>query len=81
MIPVVSKYGSWKSPITAELVAGGEVGLEQIRLDGDHIYWIERRAHEGGRKVIVRRSPRKLAGTANSVALGFWTGILFEKRC
>ena len=56
MIPIVSPYGSWKSPITAELVAGGEVGLEQIRIDGDDIYWIERRAQEGGRKVIVRRS-------------------------
>ncbi len=52
----ISPYGSWKSPITAELVAAGEVGLEQIRIDGDDIYWIERRAHEGGRKVIVRRS-------------------------
>ena len=49
-------YGSWKSPITAELVAGGEIGLEQARLDGGDIYWIERRAQEGGRKVIVRRS-------------------------
>ena len=55
--PIVSPYGSWKSPITAELVAGGEVGLEQVRIDGDDIYWIERRAREGGRKVIVRRSP------------------------
>jgi dipeptidyl aminopeptidase/acylaminoacyl peptidase len=51
-----SPFGSWKSPITAELVAGGEIGLEQVRIDGDDIYWIERRAHEGGRKVIVRRS-------------------------
>ena len=56
MIPIVSKYGSWKSPITAEQVAGGEIGLEQIRIDGDDTYWIERRAQEGGRKVIVRRS-------------------------
>jgi len=55
--PQTSPYGSWKSPIAADLVAGGEVGLEQIRLDGDDIYWIERRAQEGGRKVIVRRSP------------------------
>jgi len=55
--PQTSPYGSWKSPITAELVAGGEVGLEQVRMDGDDIYWIERRAQEGGRKVIVRRSP------------------------
>jgi dipeptidyl aminopeptidase/acylaminoacyl peptidase len=52
----ISPYGSWRSPISAELVAAGEVGLEQIRIDGDDIYWIERRAHEGGRKVIVRRS-------------------------
>jgi len=53
---IVSPYGSWKSPITADLVAGGEIGLEQIRIDGEDIYWIERRAQEGGRKVIVRRS-------------------------
>jgi dipeptidyl aminopeptidase/acylaminoacyl peptidase len=49
-------YGSWKSPISAEMVAGGEIGLEQIRIDGEEIYWIERRPQEGGRKVIVRRS-------------------------
>ncbi len=55
-LPQTSPYGSWKSPITAELVAGGELGLEQVRIDGDDIYWIERRAQEGGRKVIVRRS-------------------------
>ena len=54
--PIVASYGSWKSPITADIVAGGEVGLEQLRIDGDDIYWIERRAQEGGRKVVVRRS-------------------------
>lgn len=56
MSVIVSPYGSWKSPISAEIVAAGEVGLEQVKLDGDDIYWIERRAQEGGRKVIVRRS-------------------------
>ena len=55
--PNVAPYGSWKSPITADVVAGGEVGLEQVRLDGDDVYWIERRSQEGGRKVIIRRSP------------------------
>jgi dipeptidyl aminopeptidase/acylaminoacyl peptidase len=54
--PNAAPYGSWKSPISAEMVAAGEVGLEQIRIDGEDIYWIERRAQEGGRKVIVRRS-------------------------
>ena len=38
---IVSPYGSWKSPITADLVAGGEIGLEQIRIDGEDIYWID----------------------------------------
>jgi len=56
MIVTTSPYGSWKSPISADIVAAGEVGLEQVKLDGDDIYWIERRAHEGGRKVIVGRS-------------------------
>ena len=55
--PNIAPYGSWKSPITADVVAAGEVGLEQVRLDGDDVYWIERRSQEGGRKVIVRRSP------------------------
>ena len=52
----VTPYGSWKSPVTADLVATGEIGLEQVGLDGQDIYWIERRPQEGGRKVIVRRS-------------------------
>jgi len=56
MAAIATAYGSWKSPISAELVAGGEIGLEQIRLDGNDIYWIERRPQEGGRKVIVLRS-------------------------
>jgi dipeptidyl aminopeptidase/acylaminoacyl peptidase len=60
MVLTVSPYGSWKSPISAEVIAAGEVGLEQIRIDGEDIYWIERRAQEGGRKVIVRRSMDEL---------------------
>ena len=52
----VCPYGSWNSPLTAALVAGAEVGLEQIRLDGNDVYWIERRPQELGRKVIVRCS-------------------------
>jgi dipeptidyl aminopeptidase/acylaminoacyl peptidase len=56
MVALVSPYGSWKSPITAELVGGAETGLEQIRVDGHDIFWIERRPQEGGRKVIVRRA-------------------------
>jgi dipeptidyl aminopeptidase/acylaminoacyl peptidase len=53
----VAPYGSWKSPITADLIGAATVGLEQPRLDGDDAYWIETRPAEGGRHVIVRRGP------------------------
>jgi len=48
-------YGSWPSPITADLVAASGIGLEQVMLDGDDVYWIEARPAEGGRSVVVRR--------------------------
>jgi dipeptidyl aminopeptidase/acylaminoacyl peptidase len=55
--PQVAPYGSWKSPITSDLVASGTIRVEQIILDGENIYWIEMRPAEGGRCVVVRRSP------------------------
>jgi len=53
----VAPYGSWKSPITSDLVASGTIRVEQIVLEGENIYWIEMRPAEGGRYVVVRRSP------------------------
>ncbi len=53
----VAPYGSWKSPITSDMIASGTIRLEQVVLDGDNIYWIEMRPAEGGRCVVVRRSP------------------------
>jgi dipeptidyl aminopeptidase/acylaminoacyl peptidase len=55
--PRTAPYGTWKSPITADLIASGTVGLEQVVLDGADIYWIEARPAEAGRNVIVRRTP------------------------
>jgi dipeptidyl aminopeptidase/acylaminoacyl peptidase len=49
-------YGSWKSPITSDLIVQGTIGLSQPRFAGDDIYWIEMRPSERGRQVIVRRS-------------------------
>ena len=53
----VAPYGSWKSPITAELLASTYVGLDELRLDGNDVYWNELRPTEKGRNVIVRRKP------------------------
>ena len=50
-------YGSWKSPITSDLIVKESIGLGQVRMDGDDVYWIEMRPCEGGRQVIVRRTP------------------------
>jgi len=48
-------YGSWKSPITSDMIVSGSVGLSQCALDGEDIYWVEMRPTEAGRNVIVRR--------------------------
>jgi len=52
----VAPYGSWKSPITADLIVQGTVGLSGVFLDGEDLYWSELRPSEGGRMVVVRRS-------------------------
>lgn len=51
-----SPYGSWKSPITSDLIVAGSIGLGQIKLDRQDIYWSESRPTEGGRSVIMQRS-------------------------
>jgi dipeptidyl aminopeptidase/acylaminoacyl peptidase len=54
--PKIAPFGSWKSPITADLIVGGSVGLSQPQLDGPDIYWLELRPTEGGRNVVVKRA-------------------------
>ncbi|WP_343277559.1 S9 family peptidase [Kamptonema sp. UHCC 0994] len=56
MMNQIANYGSWKSPITSDLIVSGTIGLGGISLDGDDIYWMEGRPSEGGRNVIVRRT-------------------------
>ena len=40
-------YGSWRSPITSDLVAAESIRLSDILLDGDDIYWNEIPAERG----------------------------------
>ena len=58
-MPALQKapYGSWRSPITSDLIVAESIGLGEIRLDGDDIYWTEMRPSEAGRNVVVRRTP------------------------
>jgi dipeptidyl aminopeptidase/acylaminoacyl peptidase len=50
-------FGSWKSPITTDLMLGDSVGLGEISVFGDDVYWIEMRPQEKGRYVVVKQSP------------------------
>lgn len=52
----IASYGSWRSPITSDLIVAGTVRLGQIELDGEDIYWIEGRPAEKGRNIIVKLS-------------------------
>ncbi|KAL2895147.1 Acylamino-acid-releasing enzyme 1 [Bienertia sinuspersici] len=54
---VTSPYGSWKSPITADVIAGGEKRLGGIAVDGHgRLILLESRPTEGGRGVLVREA-------------------------
>lgn len=46
-------YGSWDSPISAEMLGSAGVKLGQTYIDADHVYWVESRPAEKGRSVLV----------------------------
>jgi dipeptidyl aminopeptidase/acylaminoacyl peptidase len=54
--PTVAPYGSWKSPITTDLITGTSISLGQVAVDGETIYWSEGRPTERGRYVVVKRT-------------------------
>ena len=57
MSKTIAPYGSWKSPITTDLITAKVTGLVEHQIDGEDIYWSESRPQEAGRYVIMRRTP------------------------
>ncbi len=57
MAEQIAEYGTWKSPITTDILISDVVKLGQTVLDGEDVYWIEGRPKEGGRNALVRRTP------------------------
>lgn len=52
-------YGSWKSPITADVVSGGDKRLGGTAVDElGRLFWLESRPLESGRAVLVK-APEK----------------------
>ncbi|KAK3093720.1 hypothetical protein FSP39_019244 [Pinctada imbricata] len=71
-------YGSWKSPISSQMVSESSVAFQEIRLDGDRVhtgtfYWSELRYEEGGRYVICSQK-------AGEDACKEWTPKDFNAR-
>ena len=52
----IAPYGSWVSPITAELAAGAAISFSGLQFDGTDLYWLENRPTQGGRSTVMRRS-------------------------
>ncbi|MCW9001037.1 MAG: S9 family peptidase [Kangiellaceae bacterium] len=53
-------YASWKSELTAEILANKGKRFGQVQLDNGSMYWLEVRAAEKGRGVLVRSSQNSL---------------------
>jgi dipeptidyl aminopeptidase/acylaminoacyl peptidase len=53
----IAPYGSWKSPITSDLIVAEMIRLGGVFVDGADLYWLEMRPREGGRYVLVGRTP------------------------
>ena len=48
-------FGSWKSPITSDLIVADVVGISSPTWHRGELLWIESRPQESGRNVLVRR--------------------------
>jgi dipeptidyl aminopeptidase/acylaminoacyl peptidase len=50
-------FGSWPSPITADLVVANAVSIGELGIGTSDVWWSELRPDEGGRVVVVRHRP------------------------
>ena len=53
----IAPHGAWASPISASMLASAAIGLSEPWLEDGVAYWLELRATEGGRQVLVAGDP------------------------
>ena len=56
--PTVAPYGTWRSPISASMVAAGTKPLSGAKVDGGATYWLEGVFSEGGRLALMKADAR-----------------------
>jgi dipeptidyl aminopeptidase/acylaminoacyl peptidase len=49
----VAPYGTWASPISAESLAKGAIGVGDLHCADGRLFWLENRPDEGGRMVVM----------------------------
>jgi dipeptidyl aminopeptidase/acylaminoacyl peptidase len=67
--PHIAPYGTWKSPIAADLVARQSGRPGWVGVVGDEIWWAQPRPTEGGRVALMRR---RADGTVEPVLPAPW---------
>jgi dipeptidyl aminopeptidase/acylaminoacyl peptidase len=55
--PTIASYGSWKSPVTTELIIAKTISLQEAQAYGKDVYWIESHPSEAGRYALMRHRP------------------------
>jgi dienelactone hydrolase len=73
--PDAAPYGSWRSPITSDLIVAQITMLSDVRLDGGDICWLEGRPQEQGRNVIVRAGADGSAADITSTGFNVRTRV------
>ncbi|RRD45330.1 alpha/beta hydrolase family protein [Buchananella hordeovulneris] len=54
--PTVAPFGTWPSPVDADLITARSIKLSQVRVDNGDTYWVESRPMQAGRQILLRRS-------------------------
>ncbi|HXQ13992.1 MAG TPA: prolyl oligopeptidase family serine peptidase [Caulobacteraceae bacterium] len=52
-MPTVAPYGTWVSPVSAENLARGAIGVSSPRAVDGRLYWLENRPEQRGRLVAI----------------------------
>jgi dipeptidyl aminopeptidase/acylaminoacyl peptidase len=51
----VAPYGSWRSPISPDMLAKASSVPSELTMDGEDLYWLRLRPEEGGRYALVQK--------------------------
>jgi dipeptidyl aminopeptidase/acylaminoacyl peptidase len=66
---MLSPHGTWRSPLTSDLIVSQTIGLGSLTWAGDAVCWLEARPQEQGRHVLVKLSGATTQDCSDNLAL------------